>query len=43
VLGMLVVGTVTAWYRTKGQARTARAGRSVSPSLLPVIAQPDTG
>ena len=40
-LGMLGVGALAAWYRTKG--RTPRPAQSISPGLLPVNAQPDTG
>jgi hypothetical protein len=40
-LGMLGVGALAAWYRTKG--RVPRPAQSISPSLLPVDAQPDTG
>jgi hypothetical protein len=40
-LGMLGVGALAAWYRTKG--RTPRPAPSISPGLLPVNAQPDTG
>jgi hypothetical protein len=40
-LGMLGVGALAAWYRTKG--RTPRPAQSLSPGLLPVNAQPDTG
>jgi hypothetical protein len=40
-LGMLGVGALAAWYRTKG--RTTRPAQSISPGLLPVNAQPDTG
>jgi hypothetical protein len=42
-IGMLAVGALAAWYRTKGRARTPRAAPTVSPALLPVNAQPDTG
>jgi hypothetical protein len=48
-LGMLGVGALAAWYRTKGRPKAPRPAQSVGttqslgPALLPVIAQPDTG
>jgi hypothetical protein len=42
-VGMLAVGALAAWYRTKGKAKPVREPLAVSPSLLPVNAQPDTG
>jgi hypothetical protein len=36
-IGMVAVGALAAWYRTKG------SGKARSPTLLPVAAQPDTG
>jgi hypothetical protein len=42
-LGMLGVGALAAWYRTKGKPRAPRPAASLSPGLLPVNAQADTG
>jgi hypothetical protein len=41
--GMLGVGALAAWYRTKGKPRASRTAPSLSPNLLPVNAQADTG
>jgi hypothetical protein len=41
-LGMLGVGGLAAWYRSKGKPRTPRAVPSRTAALLPVDAQPDT-
>jgi len=42
-VGMVGVGALAAWYRTKGRAKASRSTASPSASLLPVDAQPDTG
>jgi hypothetical protein len=42
-IGMLAVGALAAWYRTKGRPMAPRPVASMSPPLLPVNAQPDTG
>jgi hypothetical protein len=42
-IGMVGVGALAAWYRTKGQAKAPRGAPSPSSALLPVRAQPDTG
>jgi hypothetical protein len=42
-IGMVAVGALAAWYRTKGQVKAPRLTPSSSGSLLPVHAQPDTG
>ena len=42
--GMVAVGALAAWYRTKGRTKTPRGPAASSPAaLLPVAAQPDTG
>jgi hypothetical protein len=43
LIGMLGVGALAAWYRTKGRPKAPRPAGSLSPTLLPVNAQPDTG
>jgi hypothetical protein len=43
VAGMLGVGALAAWYRVKGKPRASRTAPSMSPNLLPVNAQADTG
>ena len=42
-IGMVGVGALAAWYRTKGRAKTPHPAASPSAALLPVNAQPDTG
>jgi hypothetical protein len=42
-IGMVGVGALAAWYRTKGRAKTPRGTTSPAAALLPVDAQPDTG
>ncbi len=42
-LGMLGVGGLAAWYRTKGRPKAARSAPGRSGALLPVDAQTDTG
>jgi hypothetical protein len=42
-IGMLAVGALAAWYRTKSRPKAPRPVASLSPPLLPVNAQPDTG
>ena len=44
-IGMIGVGAVAAWYRTKGRATAPRGAPAAAPSvaLLRVDAQPDTG
>jgi hypothetical protein len=43
-IGMVGVGALAAWYRTKGRAKTPRSATSpAAAALLPVDAQPDTG
>jgi hypothetical protein len=42
-IGMVGVGALAAWYRTKGRPKTARTAAATSPALLPVDAQPDIG
>ena len=42
-LGMVGVGALAAWYRTKGKPKTPRGAATRSAALLPVDAQPDTG
>jgi hypothetical protein len=43
--GMIAVGALAAWYRTKGRAKAPRSVQVPAPesALLPVDAQPDTG
>ena len=43
IAGMVGVGALAAWYRTKGKPKTSRNVPSRSAALLPVDAQPDTG
>jgi hypothetical protein len=43
LIGMIGVGALAAWYRTKNTAKVARPGPALSATLLPVNAQPDTG
>jgi hypothetical protein len=43
VVGMVGVGALAAWYRTKGRAKTPPRATSPSATLLPVDVQPDTG
>ncbi len=42
-LGMVAVGALAAWYRTKGTATGSRAAATGTTTLLPVRAQADTG
>jgi hypothetical protein len=43
-VGMVAVGALAAWYRTKGRGKTARTpAAAAAPALLPAAAQPDTG
>jgi hypothetical protein len=42
-IGMVGVGALAAWYRTKGRAKPPRSATSPAAALLPVDAQPDTG
>lgn len=42
-VGMVAVGGLAAWYRTKGKPAPSRGAPATSASLLPVHAQPDTG
>jgi hypothetical protein len=42
-IGMVGVGALAAWYRTKGRAKTPRGATAPAATLLPVDAQPDTG
>jgi hypothetical protein len=42
-LGMIAVGALAAWYRTKGAAKAPRSAPSQAKSLLPADAQPDIG
>lgn len=43
-LGMVTVGALAAWYRTKNRSRTARVPSQPAPVvLLPAEASPDTG
>ncbi len=42
-IGMLAVGALAAWYRTKGRPKAPRPVGSIAPALLPANAQPDTG
>ena len=42
-LGMLGIGGLAAWYRTKGRPKAARTAPGRSAALLPVDAQTDTG
>ena len=42
-LGMVAVGALAAWYRTKGRSRAPRVTQEPSATHLPVDAQPDTG
>ncbi|WP_158925473.1 OpgC family protein [Acidisphaera sp. S103] len=42
-LGMVGVGALAAWYRTKGGTKTPRKSATPSAALLPVDAQTDTG
>jgi hypothetical protein len=41
--GMIAVGALAAWYRTKGRAKAPRSVSAPASALLPVDAQPDTG
>ena len=41
--GMVAVGGLAAWYRTKGRPAASRAVPATPASLLPVHVQPDTG
>ena len=41
--GMLALGALAAWYRTKGKPRSPRAVATVAAPRLPADAQPDTG
>jgi hypothetical protein len=43
VIGMVGVGALAAWYRTKGRAKASRQAALPSAALLPVNVQPDTG
>jgi hypothetical protein len=43
VIGMVGVGALAAWYRTKGRTKTPPRAASTSATLLPVDVQPDTG
>jgi hypothetical protein len=42
-MGMVGVGTLAAWYRTKGRRRAPQKAAAPSPALLPVDAQTGTG
>jgi hypothetical protein len=42
-IGMVGVGALAAWYRTKGRTKFPRGVPSQAAALLPVDAQPDTG
>jgi hypothetical protein len=42
-IGMVGVGALAAWYRTKGRTKAPREAASPSAALLPVHVQPDTG
>jgi hypothetical protein len=42
-VGMVAVGALAAWYRTKGRPKAPRNAAGAAASLLPVEAQPDTG
>jgi hypothetical protein len=42
-LGMVGVGALAAWYRTKGRRKTPSKPPPPSPALLPVDAQTDSG
>jgi hypothetical protein len=42
-IGMVGIGALAAWYRTKGTAKAPRAVPARSAALLPVSVQPDTG
>jgi hypothetical protein len=42
-VGMVGVGALAAWYRTKGRAKPSRSTASPPAALLPVDAQPDIG
>lgn len=42
-VGMVAVGALAAWYRTKGRPKAPRPETARAPTLLPVDAQPDTG
>jgi hypothetical protein len=42
-LGMLAIGALAAWYRTKGRPKVPRATAPAAVTALPVAAQPDTG
>ena len=42
-IGMVAIGALAAWYRTKGKPRSPRGAEARSGALLPVDAQPDTG
>jgi hypothetical protein len=42
-IGLVGVGALAAWYRTKGRTKTPPRAASPSATLLPVDVQPDTG
>jgi hypothetical protein len=42
-IGMVAIGALAAWYRTKGKSAGPRGAPAPSVTLLPVHAQPDTG
>jgi hypothetical protein len=42
-IGMIGVGALAAWYRTKGRPKILREAPSSSAALLPVDAEPDIG
>jgi hypothetical protein len=42
-IGMVGVGALAAWYRTKGRAKAPHPATAAAAALLPVHAQPDTG
>ncbi|HEX3574705.1 MAG TPA: OpgC domain-containing protein [Rhodopila sp.] len=42
-IGMVAVGALAAWYRTKNKPKAPRAAPAHATALLPVNAQPDTG
>ena len=43
-VGMVMVGSLAAWYRTKNRGRTPRVAAPIAPApLLPMDARPDTG
>ena len=42
-IGMIGVGALAAWYRTKGRPKVPRDASARSAALLPESAQPDTG